>query len=114
MSTFYTMNYNSLSNSINNQLDDLMVGDESNRFTGESMKDTSGISADYILICGLLLERLSFHDSRVKPPIGPNATIQEVFDALRPRGPHFSLDSDLVKYRIIQFLCINLQVRAIP
>ena len=95
--------------SLNFVLDDLLVSEH--RLNAESLNDSTGFGPDFIIICSALLERLSYYDAQVQR-VGPNATIQEVFDSLRPRGPHFTLDSDIIKYRIIQFLCTNLQVRA--
>jgi hypothetical protein len=95
---------------INNQLDDLAV-DGTFRFGLNDFIEDSDASEEYSSTCKALVETLRYHDERVGfSANGTSSSLVDIYKAIEPRKPHFQEVADHLKYRILSYLCTNLQV----
>lgn len=94
---------------INNQLEDLDCTER--RITSVDLIDGS-LTENYIAICACLIERLTSHDALTVTIPASNygaISMKDLYDTLASRSPHFTMTSSLLPYRIVSFLCSNLQ-----
>ena len=101
----------SLAESIGFLLDDLSVSGTS-RFTADEIEGgKEGVSSEFLATCSRLLECLRFHNSSVTK-CGSDVTFHGLYEIIKPLAPPFTvqqLDEHLGPYRILHFICIQLQ-----
>ena len=101
----------SLVNSINNQLEDIVISD-TRVITIEDLDDSSAISESYSSICKNLLDLLHPLDNRVcLISSNDNMSLDDIYAAIKDAQPDFLQTASLLKFRLISFLCTHLQVR---
>ena len=101
----------SLVNSINNQLEDIVISD-TRVITLEDLDDSSAASESYSLICKNLLDLLHPLDNRVcLVSSNDNLSVGDIYTAIKDAQPDFLQSASLQKFRLISFLCTHLQVR---
>lgn len=90
-------------------LDDLAV-DGTHRFTTEDLK-AAAVSAELLSTCSLLADRLRFYHPKVQKA-KEGATLSEIYNCVEALSPMFrveSLDGDMGSFRLLHFLCTQLQ-----
>lgn len=91
---------------LNYQLDDILV-EETSRFTVE---DLSSSTLNFLKTVKSLLDVLAFYDRSINPAlVTDTSSIADIYNALGNIQPHFRMENDSVRYRIVHFLCTTIQ-----
>ncbi len=97
-------------------LDDLNIPGTA-KLSGEelALKESDGLTGAFRATCSILLTKLNHHDQNVLT-VPMDASVSQIFHAFKSRMPNFTPDTvnagpvpELLQFRILHFLCTNLQ-----
>ena len=99
----------SLAESIGYMLDDLNV--VKYRPGADEIAGKEAVSAEFVTALASLVDCLHFHNPSVTK-CGQDVTLQGIYEIIQPLAPQFpakQLDEHLGPYRILHFICVQLQ-----
>lgn len=98
-----------LAESLGYLLDDLNL--VKYRPSSDEIAGKEKVSTEFLAACSSLVDCLHYHDQSVTK-CGQDANLQEIYEVIQPLAPPFTkkhLDEHLGPYRILHFICVQLQ-----
>ena len=98
-----------LAESLGYLLDDLNL--VKYRPSSDEIAGKEKVSTEFLAACSSLVDCLHYHDQSVTK-CGQDVNLQEIYEVIQPLAPPFTkkhLDEHLGPYRILHFICVQLQ-----